>query len=247
MTTSAAGNLNLKISRVREAFLEGRRRGTKRCTLSFEDFLSAFRSGRQSFAELAVRGGVSREAVRQIFEKYFKDLFPKQRHRWVRKARSRLKARRLRDSMRPPEDLYARRAYTAAKEYGLSVRQVRTENQPPGLFRKSELVIDGVRCAVHHVCSLHTTHNKTRGAYGRLAVTRSGLEKVGFNVVVVNVVGFRSRLYVVPSAVLLEGLKGSNHKTFFVPLRTSQHRRRPPVITWKVYEDAWFFVKSRLR
>lgn len=230
------------IDRVRRRFEQNRAaQSNSKCQLGFEEFLTAFQNDCETFADIGARAGVSREMVRQIYKKYFAELFPHRPDGLRRRKMCTLK--RHRDVVQTATLNGWKNVITdTARAEGLSVRRVQTKG---GIGPASNrLRINGKLSVSFYTTSIFHPRGSRRG-YSRAVLTRSTIISVRFVVILQELPGCEKKIWIIPSEILLQDWPQDKRRhTFYLPVDdTSRQSDNPHKINWQQYDNAWDLLR----
>ena len=218
---------DLNVARARRNFekdLTGSDRRRK-ITLSFDEFLDYFANDCMSFkdvAQIACEGGASRERIRRLYEKYFRQLFPSNRTGQERQQICVLKQHRVAVRMavhdfsgNPSLAKIARHA----KEAGCTVERV--------VSRKwRQLVVSHRLLLINEMCyQVYCTRNVSRPSvrclarYSHVGILKQSLQQVVGIIVLQEGVGSADRIFIIPTRDVLDAY-GSHERrslSLFIP------------------------------
>jgi hypothetical protein len=226
----------VKNARTRWEESTGQRR-TKH-SLSFDEFFQYFQADCVRYGAIGAQIGVSRERVRQIYNRYFRELFNgkngKQRwHACSVESRNVKIAHSIKELLDQP---MPRAVIDQARAAGCIIDVIAYDDVSAGRVKKHRLSINGHRCEVR-------ASIKTGKGYFRMRIRRSVLEAVEA-VLLLCKEGEVERLFVVPSKVLL-GRSKSSSISFRVPgERYSNSKRSKTGLDFRSYENAWHLLEA---
>lgn len=216
---------------------EGHPEHRRRIRMPYDDLLSLFTDESRNWCDIARTLGVTPQAVRQLYQRFFQPVIGKSglelRRQRARQAREEV-VREL------PTDTVLRVVALAAEKAGLTVRQVASGDW----LRQRALQIQEHLCRVHHCVSMvgppkdpHAIHVKTD------FLRPSGAPYAAY-VVYAAVPGRRRRFFVVPRYVVNRMPQHGDYVHAWIPLerRPVYHNIRPRV-DWLRYENAWHLLE----
>ncbi|PCI30461.1 hypothetical protein COB52_01560 [Candidatus Kaiserbacteria bacterium] len=216
---------------------------------SFDELFEIFKNNSKSFQEIATILGISREAVRVMYNRYFKVFSRGKSGNSLQRARTKstqeAAKRKLHKDKAFPERLQS--IALRAEKNDLDVRCAPRMQRSIVLLHTRNLIINGHVCAGRCVKVQHFDASSTKGAtaYAKVMFASNQLRKVKFQIVHVEVPGFKSRFFVFPAKLLCDLLftvqsRGVT-RTLYFPLERDTVKL--PVINTQPYEDAWHYLK----
>lgn len=220
-------------------------RGSAKSKLDFDGFLEAFRDDSNTFAAIGERAGISRQAVHQIYHKFFAQLF-----RGGRVKRSRMSSRTAKRMNRrrsqPSEDPFMQRVFLEAHRLGLPFRRVPAAHRAGNdQFLRRVVEIDGVLYSLHRIERTFYPSDHHLYGYTPLCPKRSTLTRVGGVIVWRSDEDCGDDYFIAPSQKLLaEFGPGEEEKSFYIPVWFPKRRRQRPTFDWLPYKDAWHLLSQ---
>lgn len=253
---SKNGNLAFSNKSVRVAKVMWRAHRHIKLKLNFDGLFKMFQAD-YSLEEIAERAGVTRERVRQIYNKYFRTIFDGQS---LRNRRFRCTTRnRLTKARESGLELLKKPVMRAiveeARRAGCTVKTLcmsRDSTSYDAMIKSTVLLINGYRCSIHRITALSKTNPKQKSFYARTMICRGVVCRVDAFVVHTILPGFPEHMFIIPSSVLQTAYFGSpngkNRKTFSLPTeKFTGRKRRPPLIdAWK-YKNAWRLLSPKIQ
>lgn len=215
-----------------------------KCALTFEELFECFKT--MSQIRIADLSGLSREGIRQIYNKYFRSLFDdksgilRKRDRTLDKhrIRSREAGKKLIDN----DDTLSTIAQSARKA-GCVVDAFLQDY--PNLVSTTKISINGNICSVHRSSNLSKCITAKRES-SRLSLTRLILETTKATVIYSQVNDYKPAIFVVPTVLLLEAyFRSEEIKRTIVSLpllMLPNYRGQKARIDWWQYEEAWHLL-----
>lgn len=220
------------------------RKGRK-TTLTFDELLDHFANDCMSFTAIGMmvcETGVTYERVRQIYNKYFVDLFPNKRTGRRRQRICTLKRRRIaatsaRDDFSDNEVLT--KIAQLAKAAGCAVKRPLVGKEwKKGAF--SRIFINEADYSVHvarRACRIPTGRPKCS-----FTLSVNVMKEVAGVILLMEVDGCESRILVIPSQDILRAYQRqkAKHLGIYPLLRKSTSKKgRSTLLEWDKYENAW--------
>lgn len=208
-----------------------------RSPIDFWEYLKYFEDPRLSFKDVADVVGTSKQAVYQIYKKWFINIFPG-------RAIKRQKIKYL------PESLQAvRLEIEAAKACGYLPKTIRMKpfvltNRS---IAKSIFVIQNgkrtFKCKYSKITNC-SKYKDEKARYSRIKVLAYAFEKIDFLVVYQNPPGEESCYYVIPTKLLMkfENKKGQIH--IYFPLSEKYKPNSNSLINILLYKNAWNLLQG---
>lgn len=232
--------------RFEKSVTKGDRR--RKITLSFDEFLDHFANDCVSFkevAQIACEGGVSRERIRQLYEKYFRQLFPAKRTGQERQQICSLKRHRVAAKLaihdfsgNPSLAKIAR----YAKEAGCTVERVVSRNRQHVVITRRLLLINGMCYQVYFARNIVRPSVRSIARYSHVVILKRSLQQVVGIIVLQEGVGYTDRIFIIPTRDVLDAY-GSHERgslSLFIPTESRpSYQNSQPRLAWGKYEGAW--------
>ena len=237
-------SLSLESPEVLEAQKRFESRRKKKLRLSFIELFERFGASHESLESIgkgAARdgGNISREAIRQLYERYFAELFPERpRHQALHTlhALHRLREEREKHLTEGVLGEVARRAQKA----GYRVDTLRTENS----WKKRTILVNNKVCRVLQIKSVCKPCPGAIMLYFHSNIPVANLSKFDFYIVVTSMFGFPTRFFVVSSKTLAQ-TGGKALKHIYVPFKQRPvYNNHYGKIRWWDHEDAWHLLEE---
>ena len=223
----------------------------RKCRLDFPTLFRRFKVNKKTFKEIGEEAGVSTQAVQKIHEKWFAPILGESgRRREARRARVRVASEMSVETSE--NDLLCRIAKLSQKR-GLSVAHVEVPSGPivrNGTRRRCSsrrIIINGKLCEVRHAKSAAARNPGCRREYFQTTLSRKFLEETHTLIFLVEIPGYPTRVFVIPSHVLLNTLfSGSRRRSawFYIPAEPPSSKRQAPRVSVWEYENAWKFLRG---
>jgi hypothetical protein len=215
--------------------------------LEFDYLFEKFQE--KTISRVSFETGLSKQAIYQIYKKYFRDLFGVSG--WTNFRIVRRKERATRVAYRKGEQLEReniKEIVKSAQEAGLFISAVVLENQTGARVSTKLLLINNMVCYIHTMSACWKIFPEAKKVYARAGISCRTLRSASFQVYLVNARGFPQRIFVVPSDLLLKEyastLKGK-YPTVYLPVYNEQaYHGQQPRIDWWQYENAWHLLKE---
>lgn len=219
---------------------------TKKVT--FDELLMLFSSDCQTFTLIAKKYQCSNENVRRIYKKYFAKFFSRRPNGHKRRAMCTLKKRTLRKREvveREPEEHFAE-IVSFAKQNGLEVKRVPLVDGNYFNTARSSLRISNKICGIHVLAHLHIPNRSSKRIYTAFNIRRGGLEKIAFQIILQRIPEEESRIYIIPSSILLKEFGEKQSKIFYLPVGESLYKERNLYrkTDFKQFIGAWHLLKD---
>ncbi len=231
---------------------ENRRRLVGRHNIGFEEWFEYFKANCHRMSTLGEHAGISRERVRQIYNKHFRSLFGE------RSGVERLKActaeQRLVSAKRQENDLFAdpevRPIITQALAAGCTVAAIKQSNQTnmAYLVRTRIVLINGYVVSLRTIRNKHKTSPGLRRFYAHATLSRASLESEDATIIRTAAAGCQERIFVLPNTVLIEKyfVTTKNKASIYLPLeKLPVYRNSMTKINWWLYENAWHLLPPK--
>ncbi len=223
-------------------------RRAKKITLNFDEFLDHFANDCMSFtdvAQIACEGGVSRERIRQLYQKYFRRLFPAKRTGQERQQICTLKRRRVAVEMAMHDfsgNSSLAKVARYAKEAGCTVERVVWQKKGRQFVSRRLLSIYGMRYQVYCCRNVRRPQVPLIGRYSHVTVLKQSLHRVTGIIVLQEDVGPANRIFIIPTRDVLDAY-GSHERrslSLLVPIeRRPICQKSRTRLAWGKYENAW--------
>lgn len=220
----------------------------RKITLSFDEFLDHFANDCMSFkdvAQIACKGGVSRERIRQLYERYFRQLFPAKRTGQERQQICGLKRRRVAEKVAKHDfsgNSSLAKVARYAKEAGCTVERVVSRKRGQVAVSHRLLSVNGMPYQVY--CTRNVSRPSVRciARYSHVGVLKQSLHRVAGIIVLQEDVGSTDRIFIIPTRDVLDAY-GSHERrslSLFIPTESRPvYQNSQPRLAWGKYEDAW--------
>lgn len=224
------------VEEARNAF-ESRPANTSKVKAGFDDLITLFSDPQQTLESIANTFGVTRQAVHQLYNRYFRQVLGEREKE--RGFQERQRARRVRraESHEPMS-----RFVTEIKKRGFSVSEIPKSLLPADVVKK-RLIVNGHRCALSF---LDTPRNDPRRLtrYFKLGISQQTLREVDF-VLVLTISGDTHRFFVMPSHALT-ATYGTTRPIGVYLAESKTFDPRGPALKFNYwdYEDFWGLLKS---
>ncbi|HEC64986.1 MAG TPA: hypothetical protein ENI23_06825 [bacterium] len=208
-----------------------------RSNINFWEYLRYLEDPRFSFKDVADILGVSKQAVHQIYTKWFTDIFPD-------RATKRLKIKYI------PESLQGvRLEIEAAKAYGYLPKQIKM--RPWVLtnrsIAKSMFVIQNgkrtFKCKYSKITNCSKYKNQ-RARYSRIKVLAYAFKKIDFLIVYQNPPGEKDCYYILPVKLLMEFKNDKGQIHVYFPLSEKYKPNSKSLINILLYKNAWNLLQG---
>lgn len=222
---------------------------------SFNKFLDAFKDFSVGHAALAKKLGVTKECIRQIYNKFFRDIFGgKSRQEIVDLTKIPIQARRLVKVQKKKKELLEKsnlnNVVNRAKASGCDIDLLpkTTKGWQKNQIHTKRLLINGHLCLVRHLnASQHSPESKR--SYGRTTLNRQVLEEVSFIIFEVEITSGRKLVFVVPNTTLLEiyfdNQARKENVSIYLPSKHHPiYHNITPRLSWWSHEEAWHLIPS---
>ncbi len=219
-------------------------RPCNKVALSFDEIINLFKTC-GSFAEMAEKIGVSREYVRQIYKKYFFEIFGDNFARDKQKEGTKEKKKLSHEKIE--KELFSKKPFSSivgsAKLAGCDVHI--TSSNENGHVKLKQLLVNG------HLCSLKTMSTSFTPPGGNRSFVHASVgkptdEKIRFIIFYYKVKGFPERIFVVPYKIIEDiFFKSKNKKRVDLNIPTKKcpvYNNRTPLLDWWGYENAWHLI-----
>jgi hypothetical protein len=221
--------------------------------LTFEDLFEYFKVDCVRQNAVAVEAGLTRERIRQIYNKYFRELFDgksgRERMHACTLEKNIVKIKQA-ESTLFETDVVIKAIVEKAREAGCKIEAVPqlTNKGFVKEARNSILVVNGHLCSVHNPTA-RIKHPDLKRVSTRTSLSRSVLSKVEASIFHTTVDGYPEHTFVVPTAILLtSGFSSTTKeiKTFILPMEKSPVPRgcAPRIDYWQ-YENAWHLLPPK--
>jgi len=238
-----------KVAGAQKNFEGNRTHGNRDRHLIFGELLSELSLDCCSFVEIGRKHGVTREAIRLIYNRYFRDLFPGDRSGMRRIKVCTLKRQRVvaQDFSIGDVEPWVQSIVVAATNQGLLV--CRSKINHPAFahtaslhsFKKRELLINGKHCRLSLVTSMRRSAGRRR-RYSPVRVQLSG----PFEFVVVFQKATEDRIFILPVKDIRERYTGQEFIYIFLPVeRGSPYNTVAGRVGWFQYENAWHLLRAK--
>lgn len=232
------------VERARIRFEMLKKHGHSKIALNFDELMKLCSNDCNAFAQIAESGEVSRERIRQLYQEIFADITPGRPD-----GRTRFKVcARKRGIQRAADDFKHYSKFTLiieeATKRGYEIKPVLTKySRRPNrkYFSKTKLLINSYLVGVVKTTSQCKAGKRT---YFVLPVG-SAIKVTKF---MIGIVGEKSesKIYIIPTEILLELLGDRNKFYIYIPVKKlpPYHNMRPRVDWWQ-YLDAWHLLINK--
>jgi hypothetical protein len=223
--------------------------------ITFDDFLELFKDVSNDHAWVAKCLGVTKECIRQIYNKFFREIFGgKSRQEIVNLTKAPRQIPRFimvhKKEKRLLRKHNLKHIVTRARDFGCEVDLIPkiTEGRQKNQIHTKELLVNGHLCLVRHLGGLRYTANSKR-LYGYTTINRHMLRGVAFVIFEVFNASGRRLVFVVPTKVLL-GVYFSRSAprdvaSVYLPTRKDPiYNNRVPLLPWWEYKNAWHLISE---
>jgi hypothetical protein len=241
---------DIKVARFRRRFEKDmtRYRDLRKTALQFDELLDLFANDCLTFAEIGRRLGeeaLSRERVRQIYNKYFRGFFPRRRGGRLRRRVCALRRRHIAAKDFAGNEALAK-IYRLAGKAGVAVEKAFIAGSRQPRFRRKGALIGGALYVIHHAKILF---HQRRRSYARALLRVSTLHRAA-GVIVLQETGSGERVFIFPSRDILETysreIEARGEICLFIPTeKLPVYRNRKPRLDWWKYENAWPGIKAQ--
>ena len=206
----------------------------RRLVMNFDELLDAFKSECISFRAIGDANNVTRERIRQIYQKWFADLCEAENGRERVKACTVVNHAVLRERLaQTPFPAWQDVIWSQAKAYGFTPRRIVSSGYPRAL--NSEAMVGNARVNLRRVSSSSVGREQV---YGRF-----NYSVIRYDVVIVVV--DQSSVFVLPKVVLNDYLRRSRCKDrtiAYLPVDRSSTRPDWAFVDWWQYHEAWHIL-----
>jgi len=221
--------------------------------LTFEDLFEYFKVDCVRQSAVAVEAGLTRERIRQIYNKYFRELFDGKSGRERMHActlENRIVKIKQAENTLLETDAVIKVVVEKARAAGCKIETI-PQLTNKGFVQKTR---NGILRVNGHLCSVHnpTTrikHPDLKRVSTRTSLSRSVLLKVEASIFHTTLEGYPEHTFVVPTTILLTSVFGSTTKemkTVILPMEKSPVRRGTPArVDYWQYEDAWHLLPPK--
>ncbi|MEK7613141.1 MAG: hypothetical protein AAB449_03290 [Patescibacteria group bacterium] len=212
-------------------------------TLSFEDLFEYFKANCHRMEVIGAHGGITRQRVQQIYNKWFRDLFGDLSGRDRQKSCT-LEKNLARLEKETNELLSNGKIKTIGGKLRSAGCVITGIAGSGGRLLRNQITLNGHRCLVHTSTKARSLGVQTERLYYAFNVSLSLLQTVEAVIFYVCAKNFQERLFVVPSSVLLaaffETSADKKYNRVYIPAEKILLRTRGVVsrINWWQYEDA---------
>jgi hypothetical protein len=213
-------------------------------TVSFDEMFNFFDTC-ISYSEIAEKIGVSREYVRQIYNKYFCKIFGESLIKDKQKEGTKEKKKLSHEKIE--KELFSKKPFSSivgsAKLAGCDVHI--TSSNENGHVKLKQLLVNGHLCSLKTMSTSFTPPGGTR-SFVHASVGKPTDEKIRFIIFYYKVKGFPERIFVV-SYKIIEDIffKSKNKKRVDINIPTKKcpvYNNRIPLLDWWKYENAWHLI-----
>ena len=223
----------------------------RKIPFTFDELFEYFKADCIRFAAIAKAGGVKRQAIQQLYNRFFRELFEGMSG-WGRIYACTLETR-LVQVKRSEGELFrehplVKKIAKKARLAGCTVEAVpaRSHGQLTGKVITQTLLINGHVCSLHNPASKRQSRGKKR-CYACTIISSSTLVSAEAILLHTTLRGFAERTFVVPTAVLRKAHPQRN-KLVYVYLPTERlpvYKNQHPRIDYWQYEDGWHLLPPK--
>ena len=245
-----------RVARVRARFERDRtkpHRLKKPILLTFDELLDHFANDCMTFADIGkiiVDGGMTRERVRQLYNRYFVGLFPTRKNGRKRQKVCILKRRHIakKEAMTnfSDDELLAYVAQKAQLAGYIVHRKV--ENRGSSAFaNKNILLMNGSSYTVHFVQSALARSHDSPALFFSVGFSSRILKSTKGAIIVTRREGVE-HIFIVPSREVLAKYGSGKHRVTvcIAPERRPVYKNNVPRLDWWKYENAWPPQKEKI-
>jgi|GEM_PF-6546447 len=229
-------------------------RHSVRHNLTFEDFFEYFKADCVRHTRVAELTGLSRERIRQIYNRYFREIFDNKSGRQRGKACT-LENRLVKVNRTENElfetDTIIKTVVEKARAAGCEVRSIPyiKDDMLTGAIDVNALLVNGHRCAVHSL-SYGFRRKGLKRVYTCIRMPFAELVATEAVILFTSVAEFDEHLFVMPSSTLREVVFGNDPtamaKTIYLPTeKLPIYNNQRPRIDWWEYEEAWHLLPPK--
>ena len=205
----------------------------------FDTLLSEFNNDCATFTDIAEKYGVTREAVRLIYKKYFASIIPRRPNGRVRERVCIIKKRSAsRSSGFLSDKRFSDLRKVCQKEH-LPLDPIRTRRSETSYYSRNMVLIAGRRCNYRHGTKKPKAY-KGKAFYFAWTISRGAIKNCEFIILKI-----KESWFIVPTKVVLELIP--NGKKLYIPADGySDYGRAKERIRhdfWQ-YKDAWHLLKA---
>lgn len=219
-------------------------RGLRKCMLDYWQLLELFARNCNTFCDIAIVAGITKQAVQQIYNRYFADIFLGKRGRTRRKVCT-LKKHVLQRDVEKDKRL---QKIAADHTIGKLITILKTKNLNFEVNKKGErnyhikkLLINGKHCLIRHSAIANFTTRRCLRMYSkfsRLRLNDKTPEQFQLLILHCEVLGYPERWFIIPVDVI-EGLE-----ILYLPLKDLPiYRNNHSKINYWQYLDAWYLLE----
>lgn len=216
--------------------------------LTFEQLFDYFKVDEVRHLHIARQAGLSRERVRQIYNKYFRDIFEGSRGRERREAYAH-KSRKDRAKQSIKCLLSNDKALAAITK---SVHRAGGVVEFVGRDNQQSVYTNRV-CANGHLCSVYKLYNswstpKAKREYARVTLAPSTIQTTEAVIFYSGVNGYTPLIFVVPTSTLLNAFPDLEYKRkgMVIPLKKlPSYNNQKTRIDWWQHEEAWHHLPQK--
>jgi hypothetical protein len=221
-------------------------------SLTFEDLFEYFKADCVRHARIAELAGVTREAIRQIYNKYFRELFDKSGKERVHACTLETRFVQIK---RSENELFQQNPLfkvivDKARAAGCVVEALPVcfRSGLAGKVSSENLLING------HLCSLHCLTGRAGNkrlirCYTHTNISYSTMMEAKALILHTAVNGFQERTFVVPTANLRRvhrsAMKGASTHIVLPTERLPVYNNQHPKVDYWQYEDAWHLLPPK--
>ncbi len=233
---------DMKVAIARGRFERNQASYGRKGLLTFDQLLERFAMDCNPITDIAKDHGVSQQAMHQLHDCYFRDLFPGKKSGRKRQRVCRLKRLYIleRDFSISEVESWVNAIVVTAQENGFSARRCRIQNASSmKSFKKGELFINNRHCELHLMTSAHRMSKHSKMLYSDCQVHGSASSEF---IVIRQEIG-SGRTFIIPRDDLRKsyGEQGIIH--IYIPAEKSRILRCPPILDLWQYEDAWHLLR----
>lgn len=194
----------------------------------------------ESFVDIGKEYELSRERIRQIYERRIAPFLP---HKSGRERQRQCTLTRIHLARFPKATLAV---WREARKCNITVSHINSTNSIGRVFTLgTKLTLNGKRCGISSISNQFTPTTSYR-KYARLAVTTKSLRKFDFLICVLYITKSKKQFFIIPTADLLSAsYSKSEHYCFYLPYEILPvYNNIRPKLDWYSYINAWHLLKD---
>ena len=192
-----------------------------------------------TFKEIADRAGVSRERIRQIWDRQIAPHLPEGQRSAADLRRQRMAiAQQMSVEDQAAEDCRLNKIRTIAEDLGMTFQPVSCESSV-GRVDRRRAMINGCLCAFYYASRAVSTSPRSRRVYWRVNLTKSRLSHVAFIVIFIDTKKFPDLEFVLPGDVI-QKYRGNQ---LYIPTDSRPAYNGAPQIDFWEYEAKWDLIE----